>query len=359
MTRLPRPHLLALSALGLTACAPAGPPERSSPELVPVEAPPPSVVPRWGDAEGGEGFAVWNAAGEPTGRAPDALAYAPFRSFDDGTVLVCGPGTLARWADGAWTLVPFPALPDLRGRGEPEDCEAFDAWSIDEALFVLGSGHLCRYDGADIACADGTSTVARDPERSPSRRGIQIAGEHAFVRNRPSLSVTELFVVERGAPPETVREIGSVTGNARDLVPVPGADQVVLDQDVPSEEWSPRVFGVDGLERVLDVDRELADGYGSLTTAYNTVPLDADDAFVVVGRNQVVRGTCTGPEDDPTCEILEQWSEIVVLRSAGGGAMAEVAHLRVSSAPTATRAVGVRVGDALRVQTPEGWLAIP
>lgn len=355
----PFPRGLALLALGLTACAPAGPPSRSSPELIRIEAPPAPVVPGWGEAEGGEGFAVWNARGERTGRAPDALAYAPFRAFDDGTVLVCGPGTLARWEDGAWTLVPLPELPDLRDRSEPRECDAFDAWSIDEAVFVLGSGHLCRYDGTDVACVDATSTVARDPVRGPWSRAIQIAGEHAFLRNRVTLGRTRLFVIARGAAPETVREIGSVSGNVRELIPVPGVDRVVADQDVPSEDWSPSVLDVDGLERVLDVDRELADEYGTLRTDYNTVPMTADDFFVVVGRSQVVRATCTGPEDDPTCATLEQWSEIVVLESSEGGAMIEVAHLTVSDSENALRAVGVRVGDELRIQTPAGWLAIP
>lgn len=357
-----------LTVFGIAACRPSLP-DRDSAVLVAIEAPYDDSYGAGGDlwdddpawwVPGSGGTSVWTRQGPLTEPVPGDVGAGALRAFEDGTALVCGFDGLARWVAPAWTVIPFPDLPDLADASLPYVCAAFVAASIDEAWFVVDTGHLCRFDGGDITCADVSDTITSDPVYGPrvieemALTEGQVFIAHPTHRNGGT-DVTDVYAVARAGAPDEVVQVERILGAASAMHAVPGDDRVVIEFG-DLEGRSPVVFGAGGVEREIPIDGEL--GYvedSRVAATYTTVPVADGSIYVVIDRSYVTLD-CTGSEDDPDCTPVYQWAEIVVDRDVGG-ALTEVGHLGVEDAFVS--GAGVRIDGALRVRATDGWYRLP
>ena len=335
-----------------TACGLPDLPDRSSPILVATEAPFVAAFaggtdtddddPAWWQPTADHrGYEVWTRDGrltdaleEPTGFGPGAI-----RAFDNGTVLTCGSG-LARWENGTWTQIPFPALPDLVGDGNPI-CFGFAARDATEAWFVVGTGHLCRFDG-EFDCTDVSQTITSDPLYGPRIiNDVAMTESSVFITHpQSSTNTTELYVVDRGAPAASVRRIGTANGDVDRLIAVPGFDQAVAEVNDDNGAIDPILVGRDGVERSIDLGALGTGDDENLHIRMSVVPL-ADAIYVVVSRSY-----STLECDEGECTETLHWSELVVLRDREGE-LVEVGHLGVEG--DVLIGTGVRVDGELRI----------
>jgi len=358
---------LATIVIAVSGCTP-GLPDRSSAELVAIEAPYDdggfgAASDLWDDdpawwVPSSNGTSIWTRQGQLTDPVPDAVGSGSFRAFADGTALVCGFGGLARWAGGAWTVIPFPDLPNLADATPPYVCSAFAATAVDDAWFVVDSGHLCRYDGGAIPCRDVSTTILSDPTYGPRHADMAITDSLVFITHPThnlAAAVTDVYAVPRDATPGDVHKVERTGGAASAVHALPGTDQVVIEFD-DLEGRSPIVFSTAGRQRVIDIDGELGYvGDGNDPGSYTTVPVADGSIFLVIDRSYVT-SHCTGSEDDPVCTPVYHWAEIVVDRDRDG-ALTEVGHLGVNDA--IITGAGVRIDGELRIRTRDGWYRLP
>lgn len=326
-----RVSLLALASLG--ACAAEGArPVRTSPTLVATGEALPAGYLR--DTRGDDPLvALTNAAGETELHDLAGLVAPPIPGFEratlralrrapDGSVWVChDEGAAVRIGD-AWTSHPFASF-DV-----PEDlaggCASLDARSATDVYLSVGA-NLCSWDGAAWDCFPfGT---ARSVTLSP--------GNLWFVR--PSARFDDLTVIDTisRATPALVR-LGDV-GSTEALVPVPGADEVV-------------VVGTSLGARTLR--RASTDGTFVAIAASDVVPIGPTESYLLVA------GAFPALEcADLVCGAAAEWSELLVMHETGGAAT-EVGHLSVDG-PGGVPWRGLLVGGALFVESETGLLTLP
>ena len=348
--------------LVIPACGFPDLPDRRSPKLVPTE---PAFIaasaggtdtadddPAWWElAANAEGWEIWTRQGRLTDLLDQPPGFGPgaIRAFDDGTALTCGGNGIARWENGSWTKYPYPSLPDLVGEDNPL-CFGFAAADPTEAWFVLGTGYLCRFDG-QFDCADVSQTITSDPIYGPRIiNDVAMTSASVFIIHpQSSNDSTELYVVDRGAPAQSVRRIGTVNGQGHRLYAVPGVEQAVVELEDDIDVRSPVVINRDGIDRVIDLRRLGNSGDSNLEIRANVVTLP-DGIYVVA--NRFYSSVECEDGDDPDCTSTLHWSEMVVLRDRDGDVV-EVGHLGVEGDVIA--GTGFRVDGALRIETLDSW----
>lgn len=320
--------LLVLALASLVACAPPeGPPARTSGALVPTaEAFPHGYL---DDVRGEEPLvAVTNADGETELHDLEGLVAPPIpgheramlraiRATPDGSIWACHDDGIALYRDGTWTHHDFATL-DVVG-----PCTSLDARGASDVYASVGT-RICTWDGAVWDCFGFGET-----------RAITLSPGHLwFVR--ASAHYDDLTVIDTvsRATPGLVR-LGDV-GTTESIVPVPGAEEVV-------------VVGTEAGEHLAR--RATPDGAFTTFDAHAVVPLSADERYLLrVGPSPVA---CTAF----TCEEGAEWSELVVLH-ASGAETTEVGHV-TTIGPGGVPWRGLLVGRELRVRTETGLLALP
>lgn len=312
----------------LTACAPEGPPSRSSGPLTPTTD---TLVDGYLEDWRGEEplVAVRNAAGQtelhglaglvaPPIPGHETATFRALRSTSDGAIWACHDDGIALFRAGTWTEHDFASLIE---RGP---CTSLDARSADDVYAGVGTD-ICAWDGSAWDCFGFGRT-----------RAITLSPGHLwFVL--PSTHYDDLTVIDTvsRATPGRVR-LGAV-GTTEALRSVPDAERMV-------------VTTLDAGDRTL---RDVTpDGTFAAIDAIDVVPVSADERYLLRALPSPI-GTCS----PLLCGEGDAWAQLVVTHQLGA-ATTEVGSV-TTTGPGGVPWHGFLVHGALRVRAPSGLLALP